>query len=138
MTAPEDDRSRGLLDTSVFIASEVGRALDMDALPELSAVSVVTLAELEAGVLAAAETEFRAQRLRTLELAKSMHCFGVNEAAASHWARMRVRLVEERLRVNVNDLWIAAVALANDLPVVTQDEDFAPLKALVGLSVIRV
>jgi predicted nucleic acid-binding protein len=79
-----------------------------------------------------------ARRLRTLDLATSMHCFDINETAASQWARMRVRLVEERLRANVNDLWIAAVAIANDLPVVTQDDDFVPLKKLVGLSVIRV
>lgn len=129
---------QGLLDTSVFIASEVGHALDVAALPDQSAVSVVTLAELEAGVLIASDTDSRARRLLTLELAKSMHCFGIDEAAASHWARMRIRLAEEGLRVNVNDLWIAAVALANDLPVVTQDDDFDPLTKLVGLSVIRV
>jgi len=66
-----------------------------------------------------------------------MYCFGIGEAAASNWARMRVRLVEAGVRVNVNDLWIAAVALANDLPVVTQDADFDPLGP-VGVSVIRV
>ena len=32
--------------------------------------------------------------------------------------------------MNVNDLWIAATARANRLPVVTQDGDFAVLSAL--------
>jgi len=54
---------RGLLDTSVFVASESGRPIDGDLLPEQGAVSVVTLAELQAGVLAARSTEIRAQRM---------------------------------------------------------------------------
>ena len=58
-----DDHSRGLLDTSVFVAREHGAALGP--LPRLGAVSVVTLAELHLGVLAATQPEIRAQRLRT-------------------------------------------------------------------------
>lgn len=48
--------SRGLLDTSVLIATEEGRPLDTDALPDEVFISVVTIAELQAGVLAAADT----------------------------------------------------------------------------------
>ena len=54
MTAP----SRGLLDTSVLIATETGRPLDIDALPDEVFISVVTIAELQAGVLAAADTAY--------------------------------------------------------------------------------
>ena len=42
-------------DTSIFIAPETGRQLDTGALPEESCVSVITLAELQAGVLLASE-----------------------------------------------------------------------------------
>jgi predicted nucleic acid-binding protein len=51
---------------------------------------------------------------------------------------MRVHLAESGRRVNVNDLWIAAVAASRGLPVVTQDDDFGPLAGIVGLEVIRV
>jgi predicted nucleic acid-binding protein len=40
--------------------------------------------------------------------------------------------------VNVNDLWIAAVAASRGLPVVTQDDDFSPLEGVAGLQVVRV
>lgn len=40
--------------------------------------------------------------------------------------------------MNVNDLWVAATAIANDLPVVTQDDDFDPLAGVLDLAVIRV
>lgn len=129
---------RGLLDTSVFIAAESGRLLDEDGLPDESAVSVVTLAELQAGVLVAADTEIRALRMATLDALSDVEVLPVDEQAAMVWARMRVHLVEVGRWVNVNDLWIAACAVAHGLPVVTQDEDFAPLDGVAGLVVVRV
>lgn len=56
-----------LLDTSVLIARESGRPLDTTLIPGETAISVVTLAELHAGVLAAADTVTRAIRLATLD-----------------------------------------------------------------------
>ena len=134
MTAP----SRGLLDTSVLIATETGRPLDTNALPDEIFISVVTVAELQAGVLAAADTATRARRLATLDSVAGLEALPIDIVAAGHWATLRVRLAEEGLRINVNDLWIAAVAAANDLPIVTQDSDYDPLEAIGGPPVIRV
>jgi predicted nucleic acid-binding protein len=129
---------KGLLDTSVFIALESGRPLDEQGIPEESAVSVVTLAELQAGVLAAADVDIRARRLATLDAVSDIELIDIDESAARAWARMRVHLSESGRRVNVNDLWIAAVAASRGLPVVTQDDDFGPLAGIMGLEVIRV
>ena len=134
----EQPPGRGLLDTTIFIARESGRAIDEDLLPDEAATTVITLAELHAGVLAAADTDTRARRLATLESVADMHAFSVDEAAARIWARMRVHLAETGRRVRVNDLWIAAVAAANGLPVVTQDENFEPVRGVAGLAVIKV
>lgn len=130
--------SVGLLDTSVLIAAESGRALDESALPEKLAVSVITIAELHAGIYAAPDTETRASRLATLDSISGLIALPVDEAAAHEWARLRFRLAESKRRINVNDLWIASIALANGLPVVTQDNDFEALDGLGGPTVIRV
>ena len=58
--------SEGLADTSFFIASESGRLVDADAIPDRLAVSVITLGELRAGVLAASDSAVRHQRLSTV------------------------------------------------------------------------
>lgn len=129
---------RGLLDTSVLIAAESGRALDVDDLPEESVLSVVTVAELQAGVLAAAGLDVRARRLATLEGIADVTLLDVDAAVAASWARLRVQLAESGRRVNVNDLWIAATAVAHNLPVITQDGDFDPLEGVGGLVVVRV
>lgn len=129
---------RGLLDTSVLIADESGRRLDTEALPDEVLISVVTIAELHAGVLAAQNTTTRAIRLATLEAVSALQPLAIDPAAAQQWARLRVRLREEGRRAKINDLWIAAVAAANNLPIVTQDDDFDPIEAVGGPHVIRV
>jgi len=133
VTAP-----KGLLDTSVFIAREQQRSLLVSALPDEGFVSVITLAELHAGVLAAANTDVRARRLDTLDAVSPLEPLLVTAPAAAHWARLRVRLAEAHRSVNVNDLWISAIALAHDMPVVTQDDDFDVLADLSLVDVIRV
>jgi predicted nucleic acid-binding protein len=130
--------NRGVLDTSVFIAAESGRPLHYDLLPEEGVSTVITLAELNVGVLAARESSIRAQRLRTLTRLASMELLGVDTSAAEMWAQMRVYLAERRRRINVNDLWIASIAVSRGLPIVTQDDDFSALEGFPELVVIVV
>jgi predicted nucleic acid-binding protein len=128
----------GVLDTSVFIATESGRQLDNSLIPEEVATTVVTLAELHAGVLAAKTSETRAQRLVTLEAVADIETLPVDDDAARMWARLRIHLAETDRRVRINDLWIAAIAASRALPVVTQNEDFAALDGAANLTIIRV
>lgn len=51
---------------------------------------------------------------------------------------MRAYLAASGRRVSVNDMWIAATAATNDIPVVTQDADFDPLSGVGGLTVVEV
>lgn len=129
--------SRGLLDTSVFIARET-RGLDADSLPDELAVSIVSYAELRAGVLAASEVAIRSRRLTTLQAVADLHPLPIDTAVADQWAQLRLRLAQTGRRVDVNDTWIAATALAHDVPVITQDADFDTLAELSDLQVIRV
>ena len=128
----------GLLDTSVFIASETGRQLEESLIPAEVATTVITLAELTAGVLAASTSDARVQRLATLESVADMETLPVDEEAARMWARLRIYLAETGRRVRINDLWIAAIAASRTLPVVTQDDDFAALDGAAGLTIIKV
>ena len=129
---------KALLDTSVFIAAESGRPLDGAAIPEETALSVVTLAELQAGVLAAADVAVRARRMATLASVNDIEVIEIDEAAALMWAHMRVHLAQSGRRCNVNDLWIAATAASRGWAVVTQDDDFGPVEGVGGLRVVRV
>lgn len=127
--------SRGLADTSVFIAREIPRAVRESLLPDELAVSVITIGELHAGVLAAVDTATRRRRLATLTGALALESVPIDETIAAAWAGLRLTLRERELRMPVNDSWIAATAITLGVPVVTQDDDFPSLDEL---DVIRV
>jgi predicted nucleic acid-binding protein len=128
----------GVLDTSVFIATETGRQLDESLIPAEVATTVITLAELNVGVLAATTSDIRAQRLATLESVADMEALPVDEDAARMWARLRIHLAETGRRVRINDLWIAAIAASRELPIVTQDDDFDALEGAANLTIVKV
>ncbi len=127
--------TRGVADTSVFIAREVDRPLDVAALPDELAISVITVGELRAGVLVADDVATRDRRLSTLAAALALEPLPIDGEVADAWARLRVSLREAGRRMPVNDSWIAATALAHDVPLVTQDRDHV---AVAGLHIIAV
>ena len=127
--------TRGLADTSVFIARESGRPIQASLLPDELAVSIITIGELRAGVLAARDVTTRDMRLATLTAAMTLDPIAIEDDVAAQWARLRVLLRDSGQRMPVNDSWIAATAMALQVPIVAQDDDYINLAEL---PVIRV
>ncbi|HUY06734.1 MAG TPA: type II toxin-antitoxin system VapC family toxin [Acidimicrobiales bacterium] len=137
MSASDDEHVEGefaLADTSLFIAVEQDRPFSSQ-LPERVAVSVVTVGELRLGVLAAKDGMTRARRLETLSAAAALDPLPIDEGVAHAWATLRLVLRDAGKRMSINDSWIAATAIANDLAVASQDSDYDDIP---GLRVIRV
>jgi hypothetical protein len=133
--APAESRAGdALADTSLFIALEQSRPLS-DLLPTRISVSVITIGELRLGVLAATDAGARARRLETLTRAEGLEPIPIDHRVAHAWAALRVGLRDAGRRMPLHDSWIAATAVANHLPVVTQDDDY---DGVPGLVVIRV
>jgi predicted nucleic acid-binding protein len=129
----------GLLDTSVFIARETGRPLAE--LPEQVAVSVVTMGELQLGVLVAGDDATRARRADTLALARAADPIAISEAVMVEWARLVAdcRRAGVQRMVKLADALIAATAIEHGLPIVTQDEDYDQIaRAHPALRVLKV
>jgi predicted nucleic acid-binding protein len=122
--------TRGLVDTSVFIARESERPLDADGMPEEIAISVITIGELRAGVLATSDVATRNRRLTTLTEALAFDPIPIDERVAEEWARLRVELRDTGQRMPINDSWIAATARSIGVPVVTQDSDYVRIPDL--------
>lgn len=129
----------GLLDTSVFIERESGRPIAK--LPERVALSVITIGELQLGVLTAGDPVTRSRRADTLALARAADPIPISEAVMVSWARLIVdcRAAGVHRAVKLTDALIAATAIEHQLPIVTQDADFDQIaRACPGLSVIKV
>ncbi|HYN52680.1 MAG TPA: PIN domain-containing protein [Thermoleophilaceae bacterium] len=126
--------SRAIADTSVFIAREAGRPLRD--LPDEIAVSVVTAAELELGVLRARDQPSRAARVATLSRVRAEYpLVEIDDAVASCFARIADAHLSSGRRLRRHDTWIAATALRHRVAVVTQDADFSAFSLV---EVIRV
>lgn len=113
---------RVLADTSVFIGLEQSR-IEAVGSAEM-AISTVTVGELKLGVLAATDSHERAERLRTLEQATALEPIAIDSTVADAWAELRVMLRDNGRKLPGNDSWIAATAIAHDLTLATQDEDY--------------
>jgi len=126
--------TRAVADTSVFIAMETGR--ELGELPDEIAVSVVTAAELELGVLRAKDTQTRARRLATLAQVRAAYpLLPVDAETASCFARIAAAELEAGRRIRRHDAWIAATGLRHGVAVATQDSDFSTFATVTVISV---
>lgn len=129
--------SRAVLDTSIFVAREQGRPLARP-LPDEVAISVVTLAELEVGVLVARDADVRAKRMQTLLMVRERAAgLPIDQRIASAYARLAAAAaaLSGGRRPRVHDTWIAATAAVHGGAVWTQDDDFTMFE---GIDVVRV
>jgi predicted nucleic acid-binding protein len=124
---------RALLHTSVLIADE-GETGSPAAPPDVDelAVSVVTLAELELGVLRCAlDPDTRARRLATLiHVRETYEALDIDPRVAHEFARIAAALRDSGRAIRVNDAWIAATAHAHDAALITSDRDFESIPRL--------
>lgn len=125
--------SRAILDTSVLIAREQGRGLERP-LPSDVAISVISIAELEVGVLVASDADTRGLRLRTLTEVRSVSAaLPIDERTASAYAQLAANVLTNGRKPRIHDTWIAATALVNDAEVWTQDADFSDFAQAVSV-----
>lgn len=125
---------RGLLDTSVVIDLHL---LSSAGLPRELLVSAVTLAELAQGPSATDDPAERASRQDLLQRVEgTFDPLPFDAAAARAYGRVcaGVRTAGRQPRGRFPDLQIAAVALANSLPLYTRNpDDFRGLDSLIVL-----
>lgn len=124
--------SQALADTSSVIAAADGHV----ELPDETAISVVTLGELHAGVHRARDATKRAERLTRLRLVRSaFDPIAVDEAVAEHYGRALAVARDERRGQKATDLLIIGTAAAMNLALHTRDERQAKLARRLGLVV---
>lgn len=115
------EATRGLLDTSVVVDHNL---IDPDTLPDESAISSITLAELAAGPHATDDDRERARRQDRLQwAAATWDPLPFDADAARAYARVfaAMRAAGRTSRTRVADLLIAATAAAHGLPLYTRN-----------------
>lgn len=127
----------GLLDTSTVIL--LPRLRDPDVLPDRPVISSITLAELSVGPLVATTDLERAARLAHLQQAEADFeplPFDADAARAFGQVASSLRQSGRKAAARAYDAMIAAIAIANDLPLYTCNPvDFSGID---GLTVVAV
>lgn len=131
------EASRGVLDTSVLIDHD---QIIADQLPDESAITAVTLAELAAGPHATENKDERARRQDRLQWATATWDplpFDADSARIYGRVFAAARAAGQSSRARLADLLIASTAAANELPLYTRNpSDFAALRRI--LKVVKV
>ena len=131
------EASRGVLDTSVLIDHD---QIAADQLPDESAITAVTLAELAAGPHATENKDERARRQDRLQWATATWDplpFDADSARMFGRVFAAARAAGQSSKERFADLLIAATAAANGLPLYTRNpSDFDALKRI--LKVVKV
>jgi predicted nucleic acid-binding protein len=110
----------GILDTSTFIF--LRRLPDAGVLPDEPKITAVTLAELAVGPLVARGSVLRATRQAHLQWAEADFAplpFDVDAARAFGAVAAALRGAGRKVSARTYDAMIAAIAIANDLPLYT-------------------
>jgi tRNA(fMet)-specific endonuclease VapC len=127
----------GLLDTNTVIL--LPYLSDPSVLPERPLISAITLAELSVGPLVASDPAQRAARLAHLQQAEADFDplpFDADAARAFGQVAAALRRSGRKASARAYDAMIAAIAMANGLPLYTcNPDDFAGID---GLTVVAV
>ncbi len=127
----------GLLDTSTVIL--LARLRDAAVLPDEPRISTITLAELSVGPLVTSDEVERAARLAHLQQAEADFDalpFDADAARAFGQVAAALRRSGRKTAARAYDAMIAAVAIANDLPIYScNPDDFAGIDGLVVVPV---
>lgn len=137
MTTSPARAARGLLDTSTLLL--LPRLRDATTLPVEPFISTITLAELSVGPLVARTDAERAARQAHLQQAEADFDplpFDAIAARAFGQVAAALRRAGRKPAARSYDAMIAAVAVANDLPLYTSNpDDFTALGTLQVVSV---
>ncbi len=137
MTATDERPHRGLLDTSTLILLPLLQ--DATALPVEPLISTITLAELSVGPLVARTESERAARQAHLQQAEAdFDPLPFDAAAARAFGQVAASLRQagRKPAARSYDAMIAAVAVANGLPLYTcNPDDFAAIEQLDAIDV---
>ena len=129
--------AQGILDTNTLIL--LGRMTQTDALPAEPLITAITLAELSVGPLVASTNEERAARQAHLQQAEAdFDPLPFDAAAARSFGQVaaRLRRAGRKPAARAYDAMIAAICIANDLPIHTcNPDDFAGIAGLVLVDV---
>ena len=123
-----------ILDTNAISAMAEGDTALEKVLPDVASqfIPVICVGEYRAGIIQSKARKERERWLAMLERSRSV--LGVEVNTAHFYAGVIADLRKRGRMIPINDVWIAALALQHDLPVVSRDRHFDEVKNVCRVS----
>ncbi|MCY4011069.1 MAG: type II toxin-antitoxin system VapC family toxin [Candidatus Saccharibacteria bacterium] len=100
-------------------------------------IPLIVIAELRAGFKTGSREQFNELLLSNLLDAPNITILQPSEKTTKSYAQIYSQLHRIGKPISTNDIWIAALCLEHELPILTLDTDFRHIKNLVCIDVLK-
>lgn len=127
-----------LLDTSAYSSIGRGNKIISDILNNAEQIFVpsIVVGELKAGFAFGTKRVENEKFLNRFLADPAVSVVTISDKTPTEFAEIYLQLRNDGLPIGQNDLWIAAIARENGLPLLTLDKDFANVKGIDLVSII--
>lgn len=93
-------------------------------------VPLIVLGELRAGFVYGSKTKENEELLIQFLDTSYVQILPLSLQTTGHFAHLFAQVKKSGMAIGTNDLWIAALAYENDLPILTLDKDFQRIRGI--------
>ncbi len=122
-----------LLDTNAYSDYVRGDQTITDYLNQASLIylPVIVIGELKRGFYRGTRIKTNGDSLQKFIAKPRTRLLDVDQETAEHYGQLAAYLKKQGTPIPVNDIWIAALCVQHDLPLLTRDDDFRNLPQVV-------
>lgn len=127
-----------IIDTNIYSALDRAESttLKMMANVPVAYVPIIVLGELQYGFMKGSRGEENINRLKRFLSQDTVEVLNIKAETTRYYGELSLLCKKSGRALSNNDIWIAALAMENDLPLATFDKDFAVFKDILKSGLI--
>jgi tRNA(fMet)-specific endonuclease VapC len=121
-----------LIDTNIYSHAMRGDTEIIEALQHVAhiGISAISIGELLSGFKAGNKEKINRQELNQFLDSPRVTLYSIDEQTAEYYCLILDQLKSNGTPIPTNDIWIAAVAFQQGMPIYTKDQHFSKIKGL--------
>jgi len=127
-----------IIDTNIYSALDRAESttLKMMANVPIAYLPIIVLGELQYGFMKGSREDENINRLKRFLSQDTVEILNINTETTRYYGELSLLCKQSGRALSNNDIWIAALAMENDLPLATFDKDFAVFKDILKSGLI--
>jgi len=127
-----------IIDTNIYSALDRAESttLKMMANVPIAYLPIIVLGELQYGFMKGSREDENINRLKRFLSQDTVEVLNIKAETTRYYGELSLLCKKSGRALSNNDIWIAALAMENDLPLATFDKDFAVFKDILKSGLI--